>query len=81
MSVHAVFFDGESFIIEKGEIYGRITSTARGHNGFGYDPYFIPDGYQKTMAELDPDEKNRISHRGIAFKKLKVKMKERLKNE
>ena len=73
----AVFYDGKNVIIERGEIYGRIITTARGHNGFGYDPYFVPDGYNKTMAELDPDEKNRISHRGIAFKKLKKKMLER----
>jgi XTP/dITP diphosphohydrolase len=73
----AVFYDGNEYIVESGEINGRITSIARGHNGFGYDPYFIPDEYKFTMAELSPEEKNRISHRAIAFNKLKMKMKER----
>lgn len=46
---------------------GRIADAARGGNGFGYDPIFIPDGSEVTSAELGPDEKNRISHRARAF--------------
>ena len=49
---------------------GRIARIPRGENGFGYDPLFIVDGLEKTSAELTPEEKNEISHRGQAMKKL-----------
>ncbi len=54
----------------EGELHGTITEIRRGKNGFGYDPVFIPDGYSKTLAEMLPKEKNNISHRAIAIKKL-----------
>ena len=54
----------------EGIVNGIITDELRGENGFGYDPVFIPDGYNKTFAELTMSEKNRISHRGLAFNKL-----------
>lgn len=54
----------------KGIIPGVITTEPRGKGGFGYDPVFLPNGYDKTFAEMDPDEKNKISHRGIASRKL-----------
>ena len=57
-----VLFDG---IIE-----GQIISEKRGANGFGYDPVFVPNGYQKTFAELSLDEKSKISHRAKAMQKL-----------
>jgi len=63
--------DGEAYVVE-GVCEGRITRTPRGSGGFGYDPLFLVDGTDKTMAELDHDEKNRISHRGRAFAKLKL---------
>ncbi len=53
-----------------GEVHGKILETARGSGGFGYDPVFQPQGYSETFAELPMAEKNRISHRGIAFSKL-----------
>lgn len=55
--------------VVEGECPGSITPDARGDAGFGYDPLFIPDGYQQTFAELASEEKNRISHRGKALKK------------
>jgi XTP/dITP diphosphohydrolase len=67
----AVYYDGENFLSGYGEIKGRIIDKPRGINGFGYDPLFIADGYTKTMAELDLEIKNRISHRAIAFNELK----------
>ncbi len=70
----AVFFDDGNYIVEYGEIKGRITMNAKGSYGFGYDPLFIPEGYNQTMAEILPDIKDKISHRGQAFNKLKMKM-------
>ncbi len=53
-----------------GIIEGKITTEKKGNFGFGYDPIFIPDGYDITFAEFDAFEKTKISHRGIAVKKL-----------
>ena len=53
-----------------GIIRGKITTERYGKGGFGYDAVFVPDGYKKTFAELSPEEKNAISHRGLAVKKL-----------
>ena len=50
-----------------GTCQGRIIRTGRGTSGFGYDPVFLPDGFEQTMAELSMDAKNRISHRGRAL--------------
>jgi XTP/dITP diphosphohydrolase len=54
----------------QGEISGIITAEKHGLYGFGYDPVFLPDGYDRTFAEMDLGEKNRISHRGLAVQKL-----------
>ena len=54
----------------EGTILGMICLEKRGLNGFGYDPVFIPDGYQATFAEMNAVEKNMISHRAIAVQKL-----------
>lgn len=59
----------ESLVVE-GIWNGRIARIPRGENGFGYDPLFIVEGLEKTSAELTPEEKNEISHRGQAMKKL-----------
>jgi XTP/dITP diphosphohydrolase len=71
----AVYYDGMEFISADGEVKGAITLVPKGNSGFGYDPLFIPQNYERTMAELDPKEKNKISHRSIAFSKLKIKLK------
>lgn len=65
----AVYYDGTPHVFE-GLIEGKIAKQQKGENGFGYDPIFIPQGYQNTMAELSPDIKNKISHRAQAFKKI-----------
>lgn len=54
----------------EGSIEGRIITERRGIDGFGYDPIFIPDGHDKTFAEMSAEEKNAISHRAIAVGKL-----------
>ncbi len=50
---------------------GQIVRVPKGEHGFGYDPVFVPAGFDQTMAELSSDVKNRISHRGDAFRKMK----------
>jgi XTP/dITP diphosphohydrolase len=70
----AVFFNGKNYLTESGEIKGEIIMSGRGTNGFGYDPFFVPEGYNQTMAELSPEEKNMISHRAKAFNQLKMKI-------
>ncbi len=67
----AVYYDGNEFKSAVGEIRGTIIKSPRGKNGFGYDPLFIPDGYNITTAEMSHEEKNKISHRLNAFKELK----------
>jgi XTP/dITP diphosphohydrolase len=54
----------------QGEITGIITPEKHGLRGFGYDPVFLPDGFERTFAEMDLGEKNRISHRALAVQKL-----------
>jgi len=54
-------------VTARGECPGRILEVPRGAGGFGYDPVFVPDGWDCAMAELSGDDKNRISHRAIAF--------------
>ncbi|MGH3695599.1 MAG: RdgB/HAM1 family non-canonical purine NTP pyrophosphatase [Pseudonocardiaceae bacterium] len=56
--------------VVRGSWRGTLTRAARGGNGFGYDPIFVPDGYQRTSAELDPAEKDATSHRGRALRAL-----------
>jgi XTP/dITP diphosphohydrolase len=60
---------GEERVVE-GRLEGTLTRQPRGTNGFGYDPVFVPDGEIRTTAELTPEEKNAISHRGQAFRSL-----------
>jgi len=61
--------NGESYNFE-GVVDGEITINAHGDGGFGYDPIFKPNGYDKTFGELPPETKNAISHRGRAIQKL-----------
>ncbi|MBN9162096.1 MAG: non-canonical purine NTP pyrophosphatase [Myxococcales bacterium] len=69
--------DGEPFVVE-GTCSGKITRTPRGSGGFGYDPLFLVEGTDKTMAELTEDEKNRISHRGRATQQLRLALEKTL---
>lgn len=54
----------------EGKIHGKIITEARGEKGFGYDPIFVPHGYEKTFAQIGAEEKNKISHRALALEKL-----------
>lgn len=62
-------YDGKNFKYFEGKIKGKISKVVRGKNGFGWDPVFIPEGYRKTFAEMEIKEKNKISHRYLAWKK------------
>jgi XTP/dITP diphosphohydrolase len=62
-------------LIGEGYWWGEIGVEARGHNGFGYDPYFFLPELGKTAAELDPEQKNRLSHRGQALRQLVEKLR------
>jgi XTP/dITP diphosphohydrolase len=55
----------------EGSCEGQLATAPRGHNGFGYDPIFTPDGYVQTFAELPADIKNKISHRGKALEQVR----------
>jgi XTP/dITP diphosphohydrolase len=68
-TVITLIIDGKEILFE-GVVEGEITREKRGEGGFGYDPVFVPYGYDKSFAEMKPDDKNRISHRGRAVKKL-----------
>ncbi|MBQ4231159.1 MAG: RdgB/HAM1 family non-canonical purine NTP pyrophosphatase [Salinivirgaceae bacterium] len=61
---------GESEYLFEGVVKGTITREFSGEEGFGYDPIFMPDGYNQTFAEMPMDVKNKISHRGLAIEKL-----------
>jgi len=67
-TIVCAFPDGY-LLTASGECPGIIVPEPRGSGGFGYDPVFLPDGWDRTMAELTPDEKNSISHRGKALHK------------
>lgn len=68
-TVVALLLDGEEYTFE-GIVRGTILTERRGTAGFGYDPVFVPEGYAETFAEMGSEEKNRISHRARAVRKL-----------
>jgi XTP/dITP diphosphohydrolase len=66
-----LIYQGTQHLIE-GELHGKIIDDRKGNHGFGYDPIFVPDGYNITLAEMDMAEKNKISHRAKAIDKMKL---------
>ena len=65
-AVALVYPDGREIVAE-GYMHGSIIDSPRGTRGFGYDPFFLPEGEKRTAAELSDEEKNAISHRGRAL--------------
>ncbi|WP_308501276.1 RdgB/HAM1 family non-canonical purine NTP pyrophosphatase [uncultured Alistipes sp.] len=68
-TVISLILNGEEHLFE-GVVEGRILDHESGHEGFGFDPLFVPDGSERTFAEMSAEEKNAISHRGRAVRKL-----------
>ncbi len=60
----------ENTLYFRGEINGTIINEKRGNDGFGYDPIFVPDGFNRTFAEMTLEEKNKMSHRALALEKM-----------
>jgi XTP/dITP diphosphohydrolase len=73
----AAFCDAGTELVERGEVAGLITGSARGSGGFGYDPYFESEELGRTFGEVSLDAKARVSHRGRAFAKLLQRIKSR----
>ncbi|MBS1491880.1 MAG: RdgB/HAM1 family non-canonical purine NTP pyrophosphatase [Bacteroidetes bacterium] len=70
-SVQCLYINETEHYFFKGIVEGKIIKQAKGDNGFGYDPLFIPKGFAKTYAEMGDEKKNDISHRALALKKFK----------
>lgn len=64
------YYDGVGFQQFSGTVKGTICFTETGKSGFGYDPIFVPKGMEISLSQMDPDQKNEVSHRGIAIRKL-----------
>jgi len=64
--------NGEVLGVFEGTVEGEITERPRGSHGFGYDPIFVPKGFERTFGELGPAEKNQLSHRARALEKLRT---------
>jgi XTP/dITP diphosphohydrolase len=73
-TIVSLIIDDKEILFE-GIVNGKIRETKSGNEGFGYDPIFEPEGYSITFAEMDLEEKNKISHRGIAMEKLIAHLK------
>lgn len=63
--------DGPAVVVQ-GEVHGHVSFPPRGDRGFGYDPIFVPTGHSQTFGEMDPAQKDALSHRAVAFAKLKA---------
>ena len=68
-TVISLILNGEEHLFE-GRVEGRILDRETGHEGFGFDPLFVPDGCERSFAEMSAEEKNAVSHRGRAVRKL-----------
>ncbi|ATQ44759.1 RdgB/HAM1 family non-canonical purine NTP pyrophosphatase [Caulobacter mirabilis] len=71
-SALAVAWPGGPSVVVEGVVHGTLVFPGRGTRGFGYDPIFVPEGHDKTFGEMDPAQKDAISHRALAFAKLKA---------
>jgi XTP/dITP diphosphohydrolase len=75
----ALVLPGGAEHVTEGVVIGRLIREPRGEHGFGYDPIFVPDGYDRTTAEMAPADKDRISHRGRALRALAPEIRRSLR--
>lgn len=80
-TVIAIVMEDKSYRTVKGQCRGKIALSHKGEGGFGYDPLFIVDGYDKTFAELGNDIKNKISHRANALESLKIELQSLIEDD
>lgn len=80
-TVIALVTEEKQVLTVRGECKGHIISSPRGENGFGYDPLFIPEGYNETFGELGEEVKNKISHRAKALEKIRKTLINLLKED
>ena len=73
------YVDGENDFYVEGSLEGKITKNKLGSNGFGYDPIFFTEKFKMTLAQMDNDQKNQISHRGLAISKFVSRIEEIIK--
>lgn len=79
-AIAAAFPNQEDLIVTRGVVEGRIGDEPRGTGGFGYDPIFFPEGFDTSTADISPELKNKISHRGKALEAMKIQLKKILEN-
>lgn len=72
-----LYRDAEQVVIAEGAVAGKLVAEPRGDHGFGWDPVLVPDGESRTFAELRPEEKDRLGHRGQAWRALEARLAER----
>ena len=77
-AIAVVFPDGKEIVVT-GELKGKIGEKPVGENGFGYDPVFYVEEFDKTTAQMKPEEKHKISHRGIALRKMAEELRKEIK--
>jgi XTP/dITP diphosphohydrolase len=71
-SALAVAWPNGPAVVVEGKVFGEVVFPPRGDRGFGYDPIFVPEGHSQTFGEMDPATKDAMSHRALAFAKLKA---------
>ena len=76
VSVITMVFPDGRLLQARGTVEGHIVLEPKGEGGFGYDPLFVPDGHERTFGQFEPEEKNAISHRANALRKLRELLKE-----
>lgn len=81
VTVATLYLSPKERYMTRGTLQGRISREPRGESGFGYDPIFVPDGFDKTLAQLGERTKNKISHRRNALEKMRGKLKELSRRE